>query len=90
MRWSIDSKKYMDFEDALNEPLKYLTHLNRNSSPQEMIERFYANRKLARALVPAMKLNLANRMQILAPDLFQTEMQTLEWYAIKGWQLWLF
>jgi hypothetical protein len=90
MRWSIDSKKHVDFEDALNEPLTYLTHLNRNSSAKDMIERFYSNRKLARALIPAMKLNLASRMRILAPDLFESEMQTLEWYESKGWQLWLF
>jgi hypothetical protein len=55
-----------------------------------MIERFYSNRKLARELIPAMKLNLASRMRILAPDLFESEMQTLEWYESKGWQLWLF
>jgi radical SAM superfamily enzyme YgiQ (UPF0313 family) len=90
MRWSIDSKKYVAFEDAFNEPLKYLTHLNCNISPQEMIERFYSNRKLALSLIPEMKHNLANRMEILAPDLFETEMQTLEWYESKGWQLWLF
>jgi radical SAM superfamily enzyme YgiQ (UPF0313 family) len=90
MRWSIDSKKYVDFEDALNEPLKYLTHLNRNSSAKDMVERFYSNRKLARELIPAMKLNLASRMRILAPDLFESEMQTLEWYESKGWRLWLF
>ena len=90
IRWSIDSKKYVDFQDALNEPLKYLTHLNRNTSAKDMIERFYSNRKLARALIPEMKLNLANRLRILAPDLFESEMQTLDWYESKGWRLWLF
>jgi hypothetical protein len=25
----------------------------------------------------------------LVPDLFEAEMQTLEWYESKGWQLWL-
>ena len=90
IRWSIDSKKYVDSQDALNEPLKYLTHLNRNTSAKDMIERFYSNRKLARALIPEMKLNLANRLRILAPDLFESEMQTLEWYESKGWRLWLF
>ena len=89
-RWSIDSKKYVVFEDALNEPLRYLTHRNRNISAEVMIERFYSNRKLARALIPAMKLNLQDRAAILAPELFETEMQTLEWYENKGWRLWLF
>ncbi|CAB1078483.1 hypothetical protein D1AOALGA4SA_6222 [Olavius algarvensis Delta 1 endosymbiont] len=90
IRWSIDSKKYVDFQDALNEPLKYLTHLNRNSSAPDMIERFYSNRSLARALIPAMKLNLADRLKSLAPDLYESEMQTLDWYERKGWRLWLF
>jgi radical SAM superfamily enzyme YgiQ (UPF0313 family) len=90
IRWSIDSKKYVDFQEALKKPLKYLTHLNRNSSAPEMIERFYSNRSLARAMIPAMKLNLADRNMILAPGLYESEMQTLEWYEDKGWRLWLF
>jgi len=89
MRWSIESKKYVDFEEAFNEPLRYITHLNHNISPHEMIERLYSNRKLARSLIPEMKLNLQSRIEFLAPHLFEAEMQTLEWYESKGWQLWL-
>ena len=89
-RWSLDSKKYVDFEDALNQPLRYLTHRNRNLSAREMIERFYSNRKLARALIPAMKRNLQERAQHVVPDLLEAEMQTLRWYEDRGWRLWLF
>ena len=89
-RWSLDSKKYVDFEDALHQPLRYLTHRNRKLSARDMIERFYSHRKLARALIPAMKHNLQDLPQRLAPDLFEAEMQTLEWYEDKGWRLWLF
>lgn len=90
IRWSVFSKKYVNFEEAHKEPLNYLTHLNRNVSPKEMIERFYSNRKLALSLIPEMKLNLENRFKNLPSDILETEMQALEWYESKGWKLWLF
>ena len=90
IRWSQLSKQFVSYEEARKDPLKYLTHLNRNTSPQKMIERFYSNRKLALSLVPAMKRNLENRFKKLPAAIFETEMQTLDWYEHKGWKLWLF
>ncbi len=90
IRWSVISKKYVTFEEAYKEPLNYLTHLNRNISPEEMIERFYSNRKLALSLIPEMKFNLENRFKNLPLDIFEDEMQELDWYESKGWKLWLF
>jgi hypothetical protein len=90
MRWSIVSKKYVNFEEARQSPLKYLTHLNRNASPEEMIGRFYSNRELARSLLPNMRETLENRSDNLPSDIFKSEAQALEWYQHKGWKLWLF
>jgi radical SAM superfamily enzyme YgiQ (UPF0313 family) len=90
IRWSLLSKQYVSYEEARQDPLKYLTHLNRKISPQKMIKRFYSNRKLAVSLVPAMKRNLENRFKHLPSEIFEAEMQTLEWYERKGWKLWLF
>jgi radical SAM superfamily enzyme YgiQ (UPF0313 family) len=90
IRWSFLSKKYVSFDEAYQEPLNYLTHLNSNFSQEEMIERFYSNRKLALSLIPEMKSNLENRLKNLPPDIFKTEMQFLDWYELKGWNLWLF
>jgi radical SAM superfamily enzyme YgiQ (UPF0313 family) len=90
IRWSILSKNYVSFEEAYQEPLNYLTHLNSNVSPQEMIERFYSNRRLALSLIPQMKFNLENKFKNLHSDILETEMQVLDWYERKGWQLWLF
>jgi len=89
-RWSILSKGYITFEVAHKKPLNYLTHLNRNVSPEEMIERLYSNRKLALSLIPEMKLNLENRFKNLPSDILETEMQTLEWFENKGWKLLLY
>jgi len=90
IRWSVISKKYVAFEEAYKEPLNYLTHLNRNISPEEMIERFYSNRKLAVSLIPDMKFNLENRIKYLPPHILEAEMQGIDWYESKGWKLWLF
>lgn len=90
MRWSVLSKRYVTFEEARKKPLSYLTHLNMNIPPEKMIERFYANRKLALSLIPEMKFNLENRFKHLPSDIFETELQALEWYESKGWKLWLF
>ncbi len=90
IRWSILSKKYVTFEEAHKEPLNYLTHLNKGISPEEMIERFYSNRKIALSLVPEMKLNLENRSDNLPSDIVETEMQAIQWYESKGCKLWLF
>ena len=90
IRWSVHSKKYVTFEEAHKEPLNYLTHLNKNSSPEEMIERFYSNRKLALKRIPEMKSNLKTKFRHLPIEILETEMQALEWYESKGWQLWLF
>jgi hypothetical protein len=90
VRWSLVSKTYVDPEDAIRAPRHYLTHLNANCTPQEMIRRFYALRRLARDLVPDMKKNLTDRSSHLPSELVGTEMQTLEWYETIGWQLLLF
>lgn len=90
IRWSLLSKHYVSYEEALDEPLKYLTHLSRHISPAKMIERFYSNRKLAASLIPEMKSNLQNRFRNLPLEIIITEMQTLDWYERKGWELWLF
>ncbi|UCE06960.1 MAG: radical SAM protein, partial [bacterium] len=90
IRWSIFSKKYVNFDEVYKEPLNYLTHLNRNVSPKEMIDRFYSNRKLAFSLTPEMKSNLKNRFKNLNSDIVETEMQALDWYEKEGWTLWLF
>lgn len=90
IRWSTLSKRYVTFEEAYKEPMRYLTHLNRNVSPQKMIERFYSNRRLALSLVPKMKSNLEKRFSHLDFHIVKSEMQALEWYENKGWKLWLF
>ena len=89
-RWSLRSKTYVDIEDALQAPQDYLTHLSHNSTPREMVARFYALRRHARALVPAMQSNLAAHATDLPPALVRSERQTLDWYADQGWKLWLF
>ena len=90
VRWSVISKKYVTFEEAYKEPLNYLTHLNKNISAEEMIERFYSNRELALSLIPEMKFNLQNRFKNLRLDIREAEAQALDWYESKGWKLWLF
>jgi radical SAM superfamily enzyme YgiQ (UPF0313 family) len=90
VRWSPVSKKFVDPEDAIQAPLRYLTHVNANCTPQEMMRRFYALRRLARDLVPEMKSNLVDRSMHLPAELVQTEMQKLDWYQDKGWKLILF
>jgi radical SAM superfamily enzyme YgiQ (UPF0313 family) len=90
IRWSIFSKKYVSFDEVYKKPLNYLTHLNKNVSPQLMVERFHKNRKLARSLIPEMKFNMENRLKGLPSEILKTEMQVLEWYKKKGWKLWLF
>jgi radical SAM superfamily enzyme YgiQ (UPF0313 family) len=89
-RWSLRSKTYVDLEDVNRSPLDYLTHLNWNSDPHAMINRFFAQRQLARMLVPAMQQNLAERAAYLPLDLSQAERQRLDWYETRGWKLWLF
>lgn len=89
-RWSLVSKQYVAFDIAAQNPLKYLTHLNRNTSSATMIQRFYSNRKLAVSLIPEMKLNLERNFKYVPTDIFRAEMQFLDWYARKGWKLWLF
>ncbi len=90
IRWSVLSKKYVDFEEARKEPLTYLTHVNRNATPEEMIERFQSHRELARSLAPGMRLNLENQCANLPPDILESEIRRLEWYEDKGWKLLLF
>ena len=90
IEWSVFSKAFVDFDTAFAKPHKYLTHLNKNVSPREMIERFYSNRKLAQSLIPDMKLNLKDKLNNLPAKIIETELQTLEWYERKGWKLWLF
>jgi len=88
--WSMNSKKYVAYEEARKHPIRYLTHLNHDAAPEEMIERFYSNRKLALSLIPAMKHNLEHRFKNLDPNNFRIEMQALKWYESRGWKLWLF
>ncbi len=89
-RWSLDSKTYVDPDDALRSPRRYLTHLNHNTGAREMMKRFFDHRRLARRLVPDMQRNLAERAPRLPPELVRAEMQTLDWYQARGWQLLLF
>jgi radical SAM superfamily enzyme YgiQ (UPF0313 family) len=88
--WSLNSKKYVSFEEACKNPLDYLTHLSRNITAKEMVERFYSNRKLALKLIPEMKHNLKNRFKNLNTENYEIEMQALNWYEDRGWRLWLF
>jgi radical SAM superfamily enzyme YgiQ (UPF0313 family) len=90
IRWALLSKRYVDFEEASKSPLKYLTHLNNHISPENMITRFYSNRKLALSLIPKMKSNLENRSGDLPLEICEAEIQYLDWYARKGWKLWFF
>jgi radical SAM superfamily enzyme YgiQ (UPF0313 family) len=90
IRWSVISKKYVTFEEAYKEPLKHLTHLSRSISPEEMIERFYSNRKLALSLIPEMRFNLKNGNKRLPLNILEAEMRALDWYERRGWKLWLF
>jgi hypothetical protein len=90
IRWAQVSKTYVPPGEAAGNPRRYLTHLNHGTRPQEMIQRFYTQRGQARDLVPEMKANLIERSSHLPPELVRTEMQKLDWYAAKGWQLLLF
>ena len=90
IKWSILSKKYVPFDEAYREPLNYLTHLNNNVSPEEMIKRLYSNRKLALSLIPEMEFNLLNKFKNLPPEISEIEMKMLVWYKRKGWKLWLY
>jgi radical SAM superfamily enzyme YgiQ (UPF0313 family) len=90
VRWSLVSKTYVDPEDAARQPRDYLTHVNHDSTPGEMIRRLYAQRRLARDLVPAMQANLGDRAPHLPSELARTERQKLDWYEEKGWKLLLF
>jgi radical SAM superfamily enzyme YgiQ (UPF0313 family) len=89
IRWSVISKHYVNFDEAHKAPLNFLTHVNRNVAPQAMIERFYSHRKLALSLMPQMKFHLEKRLPSLPSDIFDAEMQRLEWYETNGWKLWL-
>lgn len=90
VRWSLVSKTYVNPEDATRRPRDYLTHVNHDRTPGEMIRRLYTQRRLARDLVPAMKANLADRSHHLPSELVRTESQKLDWYEEKGWKLLLF
>ena len=90
VRWSLVSKTYVDPEDAARRPHDYLTHVNLDSTPGEMIRRLYAQRRRARDQVPAMKANLTDRSAHLPTALVRTERQKLDWYEEKGWKLLLF
>jgi anaerobic magnesium-protoporphyrin IX monomethyl ester cyclase len=90
IRWAQVSKSFVTPEDAARDPLRYLTHRNHGTAPQEMMRRFFAQRRRARDLVPEMKANLSKRAAHLPPELARSEMQKLDWYAAKGWQLLLF
>ncbi len=89
-QWSLRSKTYVDLEVASEAPRDYLTHLNRNCTPREMITRLYNLRRRARELVPAMLRNLEARRANLPAELARTEQDKLAWYAERGWKLWLF
>jgi len=90
IEWSMNSKKYVSFEEARKKPLKYLTHLSRDVTPEEMIKRFYSNRKLALRLIPEMRHNLKYRFKNLSSSNFKIEMRSLNWYENGGWKLWLY
>jgi hypothetical protein len=89
IRWSVISKQYVGFDEARHAPLNFLTHVNHNVTPQAMIERFYSHRKHALSRMLQMKSNLEKISPYLPSDIFDAEMQRLEWYETKGWKLWL-
>ena len=72
------------------QPGDYLTHINHDSTPGEMIRRFYTQRRRARDLVPTMKANLADRSPYLPTALARTERQKMDWHEENGWKLLLF
>jgi hypothetical protein len=63
-----DKHKKRDEED----PPKYLTHLNKNVSPETMIERLYSNREIAQSLNQEMETNLEKRFENLPSDMVET------------------
>ena len=68
------SKQYVTFEEAHSKLLDYHKHLNRNITPEGMVDRFYSNHKPALSLMPEMKRNLENRFENLPSDMVKTEM----------------
>jgi radical SAM superfamily enzyme YgiQ (UPF0313 family) len=90
IRWAQISKTYVEPEEALADPLRYLTHCNHDTPPREMLRRFFSLRRQARDLVPEMKTNLAERSSGLPHALHKAEWRRLEGYAAKGWKLLLF
>lgn len=90
IRWSMVSKRYVSFEEAIKNPLRYLTHVSKGLSPEAMMERFYSNRRLALLLMPEMKTNLLSGFPNLDRRNLDIEMETLNWYEGNGWKLWLF
>ena len=90
IRWSPVSKTYVEPEEALADPLRYLTHCNHDTPPREMMRRFFSLRRQTRDLTPEMKTNLEERSSGLPHELLIAERRRLDWYAAKGWKLLLF
>lgn len=84
-RWSLLAKNEASTEDLRANPLRYLTHVNLNTSPEVMIDRFIRCRSLAVELVPQMKANaqrvLSRSGNAHAQEQLQDELGVLEDYA---------
>lgn len=90
IRWGQISKAYVAPAEALADPLRFLTHVNHATPPEEMMRRFFDLRRQARDLVPDMQQNLAARASRLPSALRRAEEERLEWFENRGWQLLLF
>ncbi|MCA9668912.1 MAG: radical SAM protein [Myxococcales bacterium] len=85
-RWSQLSKRYVTEEEFAAKPREYLTHINTNSTPADMVKRFYQLRYLARDLVPDMRRNVERNMTG-NEYLYELEMGELGWFEEKGYLL---
>lgn len=88
-RWAQISKEYFSIKNILDEPLKYLTHVNLNSNPNIMVKRFLKTRIFAKKLVPEMRYRLLihEKKGTLPID---SHLKQLEWYENYGWRLLVF
>lgn len=88
-RWAFIAKSNIDFEDALEQPEKYLTHLATNASPREMMERFIEARMFAKELIPK-KINFLMNRKDLPTEIAAVEMAGLHWYQKAGYRMLVF
>jgi radical SAM superfamily enzyme YgiQ (UPF0313 family) len=90
MEWALLSKQYVDIEMMEENPLTYLTHLDKAIPPEEMVSRLYSNRELCKNMIPEMKEHIEKKFSGLPSFLSEREIKVMEWYETKGWKLLLF